>query len=297
MNKTYQNAGDQLLALKEKVKKEAQEKEQQEKEKVKLTPIQQMLPDIFDEKRAIPNSFLRSALFGMIKPGKRAIVKDLKIFSMSQYDIMFWGEMLDQNDLELWDTLIYLAKERKLEHELRISFYELFQHLKITNTKANKEIVFTRLKRLKFAMLNIKHGKKEYLGNLIDNVFIDENGEGKLVIIYNKTLVPLFIDKDYTFISTTIRDLLGENQLAKWIYNFYATHKEPTPYSIEFLKELCRSEAELKEFKRMLKNSLELIEQAYLQINTKETFSWEITENNYLIIGKNKKSLTKNVKN
>ena len=39
-------------------------------------PTEIFLPDIFEEKRAIPNGFLRSALFGLVKKGKRSIVKD-----------------------------------------------------------------------------------------------------------------------------------------------------------------------------------------------------------------------------
>ena len=119
-------------------KKHLLTKEQRQKaeEEAKLlgTAMQQLLPEIFEDKRAIPNSFLRGALFGMVRKGRRALVGDMPIFTMSQYDLTFTGYELDQNDLEVWDTLMYLAKARKVENELRITLYDLCQQLKVKNT-------------------------------------------------------------------------------------------------------------------------------------------------------------------
>lgn len=88
------------------------EQRQKAEEEAKLlgTAMQQLLPEIFEEKRAIPNCFLRGALFGMVRKGRRTLVKDEPIFTMSQYQVAFSGEHLDQNDLELWDTLALLQK-------------------------------------------------------------------------------------------------------------------------------------------------------------------------------------------
>src|SRR5690349_22821445 len=58
----------ELMAIQEEIKQIRAEL------KILETPIQQMLPDIFEEKRAIPNSFLRGALFGIVKKGKRPTV-------------------------------------------------------------------------------------------------------------------------------------------------------------------------------------------------------------------------------
>ena len=66
--------------------------------------MQQLLPDIFEDKRAIPNCFLRGALFGMVRKGRRALVENQAIFTMSQYQVSFSGSEMDQNDLEVWDT-------------------------------------------------------------------------------------------------------------------------------------------------------------------------------------------------
>ena len=273
-------------------------KEQRQKatEEAKLlgTAMQQLLPKIFEEKRAIPNCFLRGALFGMVRKGRRSLVKDEPIFTMSQYEVAFSGEHLDQNDLELWDTLIYLAKQRNVDSELRITLYELCQQMRLTDAKSNYERLTNRAKRLVFGKVSIKTGTKEFFGGLINNVYIDTAGDGKLVIEYNKKLMPLFVDGDYTLISADIRHLLGDNQLARWLYNFYESHNQPMPFALNFIQKLCRSETEAKDFKRKLKNALEEVKKAHLAVNLKSKWDYEITIKNYLLVypkGKTKKQL------
>lgn len=261
--------------------------------KILGTAMQQLLPEIFEGKRAIPNCFLRGALFGMVRKGRRALVGDMPIFSMSQYDLTFTGYELDQNDLEVWDTLIFLAKDRDIDNELKISLYELCQIMKLSDQKINRENLLNRAKRLALGKISIKHNSKEYYGSLIDDVYIDSNGDGRLVIRYNKKLAPLFTD-DFTYVSADIKHLLGDNQLARWIYNFYESHREPLPFALNFIQKLCRSESAPKEFKRLLKTALEMVKQAQLVANLKSKWCYEITNQEYLLIypkGKTKKQV------
>ena len=274
------------------ITKEHRQKAEQEA-RLLGTAMQQLLPEIFEEKRAIPNCFLRGALFGMVRKGRRALVGDAPIFTMSQYDLTFTGYELDQNDLELWDTLMYLAKERNVENELRITLYDLCQQMRLTYNQERGRKLEERALRLKIGTVTIKNHLQTFAGSLINNVYIDKDGDGRLVIEYNKKLAPLFTE-DYTFISADIRHLLGDNQLARWVYNFYESHKEPIPFSIDFIKKLCRSESESKEFKRLLKNALEMVKKAQVSVNLKSKWDYEITSKNRLIVypkGKTRKQL------
>lgn len=290
---------DNIREIMDKAKKAVVEREIKEKaeKEAKLigTAMRNLLPDVFEGKRAIPNCFLRSALFGMVKKGKRALVENKPIFTMSQYEVAFSGSELDQNDLEVWDTLMYLAKKRGINNELRLTLYDLCQQMRLTYNQERSKKLIERGLRLKFGMVTIKSGNKLFAGNLINNIYIDKDGDGKLVIEYNKKLTPLFIDDEYTLISADIRHLLGENQLARWLYNFYESHENPIPFSIEFLKQLSKSETEYKDFKRKLKHALEIIKKAYFTVDIKSKWDYELTKNNYLIVysnGKNKKQLS-----
>ena len=274
------------------------EKEQKQKaeDDAKLlgTTMQQLLPEIFEEKRAIPNCFLRGALFGMVRKGRRALVESKPIFTMSQYEVSFSGSELDQNDLEVWDTLMYLAKERHVDNELRITLYDLCKQLRIKDNNVNREAVVKRIERLKFGTVKISTSNQKFFGSLINNGYVSTALDGKLVIEYNKKLTPLFVDNDYTYISADIRHLLGSNQLARWLYNFYESHKEPIPFNIDFIRKLCRSDSELKGFKQKLKLSLEEVRKAHLAVNRKSKWDYEISASNYLMVypkGKTKKQL------
>lgn len=262
----------------------AQRQKAEEEAQLLGKTMQQLLPEIFEDKRAIPNSFLRGALFGMVRKGRRALVDNMPIFTMSQYQLNFTGHELDQNDLELWDTLIFLARNRNIENELRITLYDLCQQLRITDNNINRETVIKRIERLKIGTIKLSSGGRIFFGSLINNGYIDKDSDGKVVIEYNKKLAPLFADGDYTLISADIRHLLGDNQLARWLYNFYESHKKPIPFTIEFIQKLCKSGSSSKDFKYKLKIALAEVKKAHLSVNANSPWDYEITDNNYLLI-------------
>ena len=287
MNEEFEKAKQHILT---------KENRQKAEEEAKLlgTAMQQLLPQIFEDKRAIPNCFLRGALFGMVRKGRRRLVENQPIVTMSQYRISFSGTEMDQNDLELWDTLMYLAKYRNIDSDLRITLYDLCQQMHLSPTKKTYARLVARVERLQFGQVKIKTNNKEFGGSLINNFYIDTNRDGKLVIEYNKKLTPLFVDGDYTLISLDIRNLLSDNQFARWLYNFYESHNKPIPFAINFLQKLCRSENSEKDFKYRLKISLEQVKKAQLAINNKSKWDYEITNKNYLLIyqkGKTKQPL------
>ena len=266
------------------------EKRYKVEEEAKLlgTEMQQLLPEMFEDKRAIPNSFLRGALFGMVRKGRRKLVGEEPIFTMSHYDLSFTGFELDQNDLEVWDTLMYLAKERCIDSELRITLYDLCQQLRLKDNNINREAVIKRIERLKIGTVKIKTANKTYFGSLIDDGYIDTSEDGKLVIRYNKKLAPLFVE-DYTFVSADIRHLLGDSQLARWLYSFYESHENPIPLAINFIQKLCRSESQSKEFKRLIVKSLNEVKKAKISVNPKSKWDFHITPDNSLQIFPNGK--------
>ena len=287
------NLNDKIQEFKKHLVTKEQRQKAEEEAKLLGTAMQQLLPEIFEDKRAIPNCFLRGALFGMVRKGRRALVGDMPIFTMSQYDLTFTGYELDQNDLELWDTLIYLARVRNINNELRISLYDLCQQMKLSYNQERSKKLEERALRLQLGQVKIQTNNKIFAGSLINNVYIDKDGDGKWVIEDNKKLAPLFTE-DLTYISADIRHLLGDNQLARWLYNFYESHNQPIPFAVDFILKLCRSDSELKGFKQKLKMALEQVKKAHLAVNLKSKWDYEISKNNYLMIypkGKTKKQL------
>ena len=253
----------------EQVKSAIEKKEQQQLEN---TPVQQLLPFVFEDRRAIPNAFIRSALFGMVKKGARQEMKNCEVFSFEQYKIQYSGEALDQTDLMTWDTIVHLAKITKSNDLLTTSKYRILQELGLTQTGTNSKAVFNRLKRLQGGqiVMEINQGNKSkakgwYVGSLLDDVLVNEE-TGEVQIRFNKRLLTIFgqptkenpslLDGDYSIVRHDERRLIGESQLTRWLYHLYSSSDNIYPLSMEFLKQLSRSNLSIVEFRRHVKISI-----------------------------------------
>lgn len=231
-------------------------KKEEEEEK----PFQQSLPLIFENSRVIPNAFIRSALFGMVKKGARKYIDSEEVIAMKQYKIVYKGEALDQNDLEVWDTVIYLAKKLNADDKIETSIYKILQEIGLqTNSGNNVKAIVARLSRLQGGQLILsgktpENKKLLYVGSLIDDFTYSD--DGKLIIKFNKTLRNLFIENDYTFIDCNTRIVLGDSQMTKWLFHLYSSHNNPIPLTLEFLKQLARSTMVLSDFRKQIRKSI-----------------------------------------
>ena len=54
--------------------------------------------------RGVPNGFLRSALFGAIRKGRRRFVKGERLAALDGIEIHYTGERLDQGDLDVYEN-------------------------------------------------------------------------------------------------------------------------------------------------------------------------------------------------
>lgn len=227
-------------------------------------PLHSLVPDIFDGKRLLPNVFLRSALFGIVRTGRRQFVKDEAVTSMSQYEVYFTGEQFDQNDLTVLDSLIFMVKQKKLESEIKLSMYEFCKFMDYSQSKTNRDAIKSRINRLQLGQIKIKFNQKIYAGSFIDDYYTDED-DGKIAIRLNKKLLSLFSTSDYTLFNKKIQESLGESQLARWLFHFYESHQISIPFKLDYLKKLSRSDSEQKIFNRTLKSSLQQLKKAYQQ--------------------------------
>jgi ribosome-associated protein YbcJ (S4-like RNA binding protein) len=257
--------------------------EQREKEELEQSEIHALLPSMYNNMRILPNPFLRSALFGVIKSGKRKFVKNHVVLSMSQYKLIYTGEQMDQNDLRVWDTITYIAKREQTKDQLRITIYQLLKELGLPNTGQYRKAILSRIERLRNGGVKIKSNSKTYFGGLINDGYIDENSDGKIVINFNKNLLAIFLSQDYTVLDNEIYTHLGKNQLSSWLYGFYKSHKEPKAYCIEQLRELSGSGASQKEFRRLLQESLTRLQKTICSGNNL-SWRWKIDDNNRLIM-------------
>lgn len=193
--------------------------------------------------RAVPNGFLRSALFGVIKKGRRRYLEGEQITAIDGVTIRYTGERLDQGDLDVWESALHIARIQGLGSECRFTGYAMMKLLGKSDAGTNRATLHNRLMRLKANAIEVQQGRYSYAGSLIDDVYRDSKTR-EYVLILNPKLLPLFAENHLTHVQWAIRQELDGKPMAQWLHGFYATHAKPLDYKWQTLLNLSGSENE-----------------------------------------------------
>lgn len=230
-------------------------------------------PDAF---RAVPNSFLRSALFGAIRKGRRRYLEAEQIAAVDGIEVRYTGQRLDQGDLDVWEALLHAAREQDLGSECRVTSYALLKLMGKVDTGGNRQTLHKRITRLRAGAIEVKQGRHIYIGGLVDEAYKDEETQ-EWVIVLNPRLRSLYGPDQFTQIEWAVRHALDGQQLAQWLHGFYASHAKPFPIKIETLLQLAGSENEAaRSAYQKLRLALKAVADA--SANKGAPFSYEIRE-------------------
>jgi hypothetical protein len=235
------------------------------------------LPGWSTTARALPNVFLRSALFAatrrvqagnanMLAGGSAGPVTEEKIGTFKDITMMFSGYGLCQFDRLVYSTCLEyhrdvpLCPEESLQY-LRTTFYEFASRLgNRYSVKAHKAIRASLL-RLSFAQVRIRQERMNIeVPKLLSVKF--EGGEsvegfkGSDVLLLRVTTsaAELFGPGAWTAVEN---DAAGYDGLRGWLANFYAGHARPKPLPAELLHQLCGYGPNKSNFRASLVRALE----------------------------------------
>ena len=224
--------------------------------------------------RAVPNGFLRSALFGAIAKGKRRYIDGEQLAALDGIEIRYTGQRLDQGDLDVWESVLHAVRLQELGSQCRVTSYALLKLMGKTDTGKNRATLNKRITRLVASALTVKQGRYSYIGSLIAGAAKDEETQ-EWVIELDAKLRPLFAADQFTQIEWTVRHELDGQQLAQWLHGFYATHAKPFPMKVETLLNLSGGEnADPYSGKQKLRKALDAVVEASAAHG--EGFSYEI---------------------
>lgn len=226
--------------------------------------LQAVLPLWDDENRAVPNHFIRSGLFTVNSGIRREFIPDLQIASLSNLDVVYRGEELQQSDLTVWMALINMARNKPLSEAIYFTGYQIVTDCGWRLHSDSYKKVKDAIKRLKVTALSIaaKGNESAYAGSLIrDYAFADasaEDGDTKWMVRFEPRISALFMEDNTTFLQWEERKRIGPRaKLALWLHAFYFSHRgDPLPNAVSRLHELCRSKDSLSSFRRNLKTAL-----------------------------------------
>ena len=212
--------------------------------------------------RAVPNGFLRSALFGVVKKGARRYVEREQIAAVDGVQILYTGQRLDQADLDVYVSVLHAVRLQALGSQCRITSYALLKSLGKTDTGKNRATLHARITRLRANAVEVRQGGHTYIGGLIARAAKDEETH-EWVIELDAGLRSLFAGDQFTQVQWAVRRELDAQPLAQWLHGFYASHAAPYPMRVDTLHRLCGSEAnELWKFAQTLRKALEAVAEA-----------------------------------
>ena len=231
--------------------------------------------------RSCPSCVLRSALFGVVRRGRRKYLERRIIATWTNTTIRYTGIGLDQADLDVWLTLLHIAREQGLGTEIQVTIHGLLKALGRCTGKRDHEWVKVVIARLTACTVEITTGQKTYGGSLIESFERDEQLRD-YVLYLNPKLFVLFEDNTFTRIDWEQRHSLGMD-LAKWLHCYILSHqataKNPHRIGLERLRELCGSETgELWKFRQQVKEAMDEL------LSAGVVSSWKISANNALEI-------------
>ncbi|GAB3369589.1 hypothetical protein GCM10027514_01910 [Azotobacter armeniacus] len=219
--------------------------------------------------RGVPNSVLRSALFGAIKRGRRAFLQREQLTAVDGVTVLFTGPRLDQADLDVWEQCLHLARAEGLGSRIQFAAHGFLKG--IGRSTGGKDVSWLKgaFARLASSVVEIKDGKRAYFGPMLHGGARNEE-TGHYVIEMNPQIVALYGCDGWTQVEWEQRRALKGQPLAQWLHSFYSTHAAPFPMKVETIHHLCGSEAgRLAEFRRDLKDALAKVEAV-------TGWSWEI---------------------
>ena len=261
---------------------EMQEKARQRAEREKRDPLPGaplsknvvQLPLWPEPVRAVPNGFLRSALFGAIAKGRRRYINGEDLAAVDGVTIRYKGERLDQGDLDVWESVLHAVRLQELGSQCRVTSYALLKLMGKTDTGKNRTTLHKRIERLVANAVTVKQGRYTYIGGLIRFAAKDEETQ-EWVIELDEKLRPLFAGDQFTQIEWAVRHELNGQQIAQWLHGFYASHAKPFPFKVETLLKLCGSEdASATSGRQKLRKALDAVAEASAAHG--EGFSYEI---------------------
>jgi TrfA protein len=224
-----------------------------------------------DQKRGTPNSFLRSALFAAIQSKDRIYLEQVVLFSQQGITVKFTGKQLNQEDLDVWEALVHLAREHPLGTECSFTAYSILKMLGLPNGGHQHERLHSAIIRLTACAVEIRHEGVKYFGSLIESGVKNEV-TSHYVISINRKLNRLFGDHQWTAIDWEQRLLLKGKPLAQALQAYFSSHEQPYPVNLSTLQELTGSRnAQPSSFKRQVKTALD----ALIKIDFLQSYSIE----------------------
>lgn len=228
------------------------------------------------DRAAAPSAFLWGSLFSVLPREKRPNLKNECLAQAGDLVLRFTGERLGQDDLDVFLALLRLAQGVPLGNPIRITGGALLVQLGLTDTggragtgggDGSRDRLEASLRRLAGALIELRGGRGEVLmGHLVASAQRGRYGEAWRVTLARE-LAPAFVF-GFAGLDLRVRRALRGKPLAGWLHAWMSSHGEvPHPHSLSKLRALSGSTSTIKEFRRLLERSLQVLDVVLLEVD------------------------------
>lgn len=227
----------------------------------------------------VPNSMIRTELFSTLadqakRNGCRGRVKDMQLAGLSNMSIIYTGELLDQQDLDVYLAVLHEASSQPMGNEIALTARQLM----VVQRKGDGGRVYanlhTSIARLASATVTIDQGGIRFTGSLIASAKRQCVGEEWRVRL-DQNLVNLFAPGGFSSINLLIRSELHGKPLAKWLDAYFCSQPHGHALKVETVMKLCGSScAATRSFRQTLAKAMDHVATARLKHGM--DFSWKI---------------------
>jgi len=174
----------------------------------------------------VPVAMLRSALFGVIKRGRRPFLENEPINSWPDLAVTYTGKRLDQADLDVWLQSVQLHQEQRaagLGSEIHFQITPFLREIRRHTGSQNIKWLQESIGRLVEGTVYIETKEREYGGHLIDDFDLSKK-TGLYVLRINPKMAAMF-DYGWSKLELEARLSLGRSQLHKALHGFIYSHR------------------------------------------------------------------------
>ncbi len=224
-----------------------------------------ILPKGAHKRHIAPNMCLQSALFGMVRRGRRRYLEKRRIVSFSGVTVYFTGGELDQGDFDVFLHAVHLAARQSGENPrdglVKFSVRGYLKALGKKPGKSGQEWLFSSIRRLCACLIEVHFDgatmprlSSIYGGSLIYDFYYDPVGRDFYLRV-NCGLESIF-RMGWTSLQWKQRIQL-KTGLSKWLHGLYSS-TDAYPMKVVTLQRLSRSKCgRLSDFRKRLRKSLD----------------------------------------